>query len=84
MTDSEKILAAIDALANELNESRKDIDSLAARLDNHANGINAIGQNLNWLVENVKGIFDMFRNPMLMQQVMGMFGDKNEKGEDNA
>jgi hypothetical protein len=40
------------------------------RLDSHAMAINSIGENVQWLVDNVKGIFQMFSNPAIMSQIM--------------
>lgn len=39
------------------------------RLDQHALGINAIGQNLQWLVDNTKGLFQFFSSPQFMAQM---------------
>jgi hypothetical protein len=46
------------------------IEQLDLRLDSHAMAINSIGENVQWLVDNVKGIFQMFSNPAVMSQVM--------------
>jgi hypothetical protein len=42
------------------------------RLDRHADAINSVGANLEWIVENVKGIFQMFGNPAFMSQMGAM------------
>lgn len=41
------------------------------RLDRQAKGINDIGLNMDWLVNNVQGIFQMFSNPAMMAQILG-------------
>lgn len=43
--------------------------ALNTRLDAQATGINAIGANMQWLVENVQGIFQMFASPAFMSQM---------------
>lgn len=61
-TDVEEIKARLDAI-------EEAIGSLNARLDNQATGINGIGQNLQWLVSNTQGIFQMFSSPAFMSQM---------------
>lgn len=46
--------------------------ALNERLGNQAIGINAIGENLNWLVQNTQGIFQMFASPAFMSQMSNM------------
>lgn len=43
--------------------------ALNTRLDAQASGINAIGANMQWLVDNVQGIFQMFASPAFMSQM---------------
>lgn len=43
--------------------------ALNTRLDSQAAGINAIGANMQWLVDNVQGIFQMFASPAFMSQM---------------
>lgn len=64
MTDPEKILAALDQLNDNM-------IGLNDRLDRQAQGINSIGENVQWLVSNTQGLFQMFSNPMMIQQLMG-------------
>ncbi len=66
-TDAEKILAALDDLHSEVHR-------LNERLDAQANGLNSIGSNVNWLTENVQGVFAMFQSPMMLQQLSSMMG----------
>jgi hypothetical protein len=57
------------------------IQNLEGRLDRHAEGINAIGENMNWLVQNVQGIFQMFASPQFMSQMTNMLsGVSNAPG----
>lgn len=43
--------------------------ALNTRLDAQAGGINSIGENMQWLVQNVQGIFQMFASPAFMSQM---------------
>lgn len=61
-TDTDEIKARLDKIeAAQL--------ALNARLDAQANGINSIGENMQWLVQNVQGIFQMFASPAFMSQM---------------
>lgn len=75
MTDADEIKAKLDCIAN-------DQAQLQTRLDNQAQGINAIGANLQWLVDNVQGIFQMFASPQFAQQMMQMIGGAANGGQD--
>lgn len=46
--------------------------AIMMRLDNQAIGINSIGENMQWLVQNVQGIFQMFASPQFMSQMSNM------------
>lgn len=70
----------IAALREEIDELRSDVNTilnsqadltanLAKLIDSH----NAVGENLQWLVANTQGIFQMFNNPQMMSQIMGQF-----------
>jgi hypothetical protein len=60
--------------------------ALNERLDGQAVGINNIGENLNWLVTNTQGIFQMFASPAFMSQMsnmlMGGIGNAGQQGSD--
>jgi hypothetical protein len=43
------------------------------RLDRYAEALNGLGQNVQWMVENVQGIFQMFSNPAFLAQLPQMF-----------
>lgn len=59
MTDPEKILYGIDEIYRKIQE-------ISARQDTHAEAVNSLGQNMQWLVDNVQGIFQMFASPQFM------------------
>lgn len=65
MTDAEKIIQMLENLQH-------DFGQMQMRLDSQAQGINAIGGNLQWLVENVQGLFQMFASPQFMSQMSNM------------
>lgn len=68
-------------------EAQQILNQLAAvnaRLDGHAAAINGIGENIQWLVDNVKGIFQMFSNPMFMQQMMSSMSGMAPKQEETT
>jgi hypothetical protein len=63
--------------------------ALNARLDGQAAGINSIGENLDWLVQNTKGLFQMFASPQFAAQMTnllmsGMGGAKQDAGQQGA
>lgn len=57
-TDAAKILAALDQLSE--------------RIDAHAEAINGLGMNVQWIVDNAKGLFQMFGDPKFMQMLPNM------------
>lgn len=44
--------------------------------------INALGQNVQWIIDNVQGIFQMFSNPQFMAQLPGMMGGMASGGSE--
>lgn len=48
------------------------LDQQSERLDNFADAINGIGMNMQWLVDNVKHIFEMFGDPRFMSMLPKM------------
>lgn len=82
-TDPERILSALDLLDEKF-------DRQNARLDSHAEAINGIGMNIQWLVDNAKHLFEMFGNPQFMKmlpQMMnpaGMMDAAKQMGVDNG
>lgn len=62
----------------ELDELRSDIQTLlksqadlAANLARLIESHNQVGENLQWLVANVQGLFQVFNNPDTMSKLMG-------------
>jgi hypothetical protein len=45
-----------------------------AKLDELINALNGLGGNVQWIIDNVQGIFQMFSNPNFMGQLSGMMG----------
>jgi hypothetical protein len=64
-TDAEEIKLGLKKLLDAL-------DGLSQRLDGQAAGINHIGENLNWLVQNTQGLFQMFASPQFAAQMSNM------------
>lgn len=62
-TDAEKILAALDALSAIL--TRMD-----TRAEMHADAINSLGRNLQWVFDQAAPLLQMMSNPAMM----GMMG----------
>lgn len=40
--------------------------------------INSLGSNVQWIIDNVKGIFEMFHNPMFGSMMSGMMPGADE------
>lgn len=59
-------------IKRELNRLNDNIEGLNDRLDKQATGINDVGKNMQWIVENVQGIFQMFGSPQFMSQMSNM------------
>jgi hypothetical protein len=80
-TDAEKILHGLEDLRNKF-------DAIVLRLDQQRDGINNIGENLQWLVQNTQGIFAMINSPQFMKQMpgalMGGFNASNSGPEPAA
>lgn len=66
-TEAQQILRVLHDIDNELHD-------ITTRLDAHAQGINTIGEQVNWLTENTKGIFAFMSSPMFTSQLMGAVG----------
>ena len=64
MTDAEEIKAGIQVVLDKQ-------DDIERRLDEYRDAINSIGENLQWLVQNTQGVFQVLSNPALMSQMMG-------------
>jgi len=53
-----------------------------ARLDALTDALNGLGQNVQWIIDNVQGIFQMFQNPAVMAQIASMMGGMGNGGQD--
>lgn len=71
-TDVEEIKQLLRTIivAQELINDR--LSTFNDRLSTHATGINSIGQNLDWLVQNTKGLFQLFSSPQFAAQMSEM------------
>lgn len=68
LTDIERLI-----LAQEETQKRLDIQTQA---------INGLGQNVQWIIDNVQGIFQMFQNPAFMANIPSMMmGGMNSGGQ---
>lgn len=52
------------------------------KLDRQTEAINSLGANVQWIIENVQGIFQMFSNPQFMANLPAMMGGAANGGED--
>lgn len=68
-----EVRVAVAALRNELEELHSDYRELSTKFDKLVESHNQVGENLQWLVANTQGIFQMFNNPQMMSQIMGQF-----------
>lgn len=53
---------------------------VADRLDQLIEAVNGLGANQQWIVDNVKQIFEMFGSPAFMGQVMGALNGGLDSG----
>lgn len=79
MTDAEYLKREVTRLNDKL-EAQQD------RLDAQTTAINLLGKNIQWMVDNVQGIFQMFSDPNVINQTMNgvmsmMSGGGNDDGE---
>lgn len=42
------------------------------RIETLKDAVNSLGANVQWIIDNVKGIFEMFHNPMFGSMMSGM------------
>jgi hypothetical protein len=62
----------VEYMKRELTSLREMMKYMNGRLDGQAEGINALGKNMQWIVDNVQGIFQMFGSPQFMSQMTNM------------
>lgn len=54
------------------------LETHGEKIDRQTDALNALGANIQWIVDNVKGIFEMFHNPMFGSMMSGMMPDPSE------
>jgi hypothetical protein len=50
-------------------------DVQAQQIASLTDAVNGLGANVQWIVDNVQGIFKMFSSPQFMTQMMGAIGN---------
>lgn len=65
-TEAKQILAALEDQGKKLDELTK--------------ALNGVGANVQWVIDNVQGIFEMFSNPAFMAKIPQMMGGGNPNG----
>ncbi|HEV2352695.1 MAG TPA: hypothetical protein VGR89_00490 [Puia sp.] len=68
---TENIYISVGQLNDKLNVMIDRVDALQKRLDTLIESHNAVGENVAWLVANAQGIFQMFNDPKMINQMMG-------------
>jgi hypothetical protein len=61
----------IELIKSDLKELKEIQAAMNERLSGQASGINDLGLNMQWIVQNVGNIFQMFSNPAFMSQLLG-------------
>jgi hypothetical protein len=56
---------------------------IEAKLTSLTDAVNLLGGNVQWIIDNVKGIFEMFSNPQFMSMLPGMMGGVPDGGQGN-
>lgn len=72
MSQSDYPTTDVEEIKDMLKQIIAEQAAMNVRLDGQANGINSIGGNLNWLVQNTQGIFQMFASPHFISQMSNM------------
>lgn len=57
---------------------------LAERIGEQTTAINTLGANVQWIIDNVQGIFQMFSNPAFLNMMPQMMGGAPDGGQDNS
>ena len=64
-------------------EFREDVHDLIFLTGKQTEALNALGKNVQWVIDNVQGIFQMFSNPNvineMMTSAMGMMSGKESQ-----
>lgn len=53
------------------------------KLDKVAEAVNGLGANVQWIIDNVQGVFQMFSNPQFMANLPAMMGGAANGGQDD-
>jgi len=67
----------------ELDEMRQEIEAQSQRIVQLTEAVNGMGENLQWIIENAKGIFEMFHSPAF-RSMLPMMGGMPGGGQDGA
>lgn len=51
-----------------------------AKVQTLTEAVNGLGANVQWIIDNVQGIFQMFQNPQFLAQLPGMMAGGNPNG----
>lgn len=57
------------------------LNEVEATLKAHAEAINNLGRNVQWIVDNVQGIFQMFNSPQFTSMMPGILGAAAKEAE---
>lgn len=58
--------------------------ALQERVEQLITAVNGLGANVQWIIDNVQGIFQMFSSPQFMAQLPKMMGGVSDDGQDGA
>lgn len=58
--------------------------ALQERVEQLITAVNGLGANVQWIIDNVQGIFQMFSSPQFMAQLPKMMGGVSDGGQDGA
>lgn len=83
MSQSDYPTTDVEEIKKSLNDLHIKLDVIGNRLDAYVQAINGIGGNLNWLVENTQGIFQMFASPQFISQMSNMIAGGIASGGQN-
>lgn len=61
----------------ELQEMRQEMVTQSQRLMELTDAVNGMGENLQWIIENAQGIFQMFQSPAFKSMIPMMGGMPN-------
>lgn len=56
------------------------VDAQGERQEKLIEAVNGLGTNVQWIIDNVQGIFQMFSNPQFLAQLPNMMGGTPSDG----